>query len=89
LTQFYNRPRERPPETGTTITAVENKGWRMHPQEMIGYALAVVVPAFTIASAWQIANQLWLDYTRVKRALPFFGKRWAQKSGRRPGKTDR
>lgn len=41
-----------------------------------------VVAAFLLADAYTIARELWIDFTRWKRAVPIIGKRWA--AGEKP-----
>ncbi|MFN0058161.1 MAG: hypothetical protein ACKVX7_06855 [Planctomycetota bacterium] len=80
LSNYYNRPREQAAAGPVLTTNEAPKG--MHPQEMAGLAL-LMVTAYSVASGWMIANTLWLDYTRMKRAVPFIGKRWAERSRKR------
>jgi hypothetical protein len=47
---------------------------------------AVIVAAFLLADAYVIARELWIDYTRWKRAVPIIGKRWAAgEKSKKPG----
>jgi len=47
------------------------------PLIFLGIAVTAVA-AFAIADAYVIARELWIDFTRWKRAVPVFGKKWAE-----------
>lgn len=51
----------------------------MHPYQMGGFAL-ILVAAWGMATAWQIANEVWIDWTNAKAAIPVIGKAWAERS---------
>lgn len=66
---------------GPTINAVDD-GLKIHPMFVVGM-ICVVIAAWGLADAWRIANQLWLDWTRAKEAVPVVGKRWAARARRK------
>lgn len=47
------------------------------PLIFLGIAVTAVA-AFAIADAYVIARELWIDFTRWKRAVPIIGKKWAE-----------
>ena len=68
------------PQSTAQLQAVDTPGF--HPLQLLIVAL-LVTAAFLFAEAWRIANLLWLDWTKAKEAVPFIGKRWAERSRRR------
>ncbi|MEZ6183907.1 MAG: hypothetical protein R3F62_02730 [Planctomycetota bacterium] len=55
------------------------KGLEMDWRLMLGI-MSILVAAWFLADAYVMARELWLDWTRVKAAVPLIGKRWAEKS---------
>lgn len=44
---------------------------------MLGGIALIIVAAVLITDAYMIARELWIDFTRWKRAVPLIGKAWA------------
>lgn len=47
---------------------------------LIGAGALILVAAWGLVQCWEIANEVWLDWTKAKEAVPFIGKAWAEKS---------
>ncbi len=75
------RHRNREEQTKTNVDKLESglpKEKRpIDPLIFLGIAVTAVA-AFAIADAYVIARELWIDFTRWKRAVPVFGKKWAE-----------
>lgn len=68
-----------PTDSGPTVTAVNDQALKIHPM-LIVFAILIGITAWGLADAWTIANNLWLDWTRAKEAVPLIGKKWAARS---------
>lgn len=67
----------KPDESKTgTIQRADKPEREIDPLMFVGLG-TVVIAAFLLADAYTIARELWIDYTRWKRAVPIIGKRWA------------
>ena len=44
------------------------------------FLIMVVIAAWGLTNCWTIATRLWIDTIRLKEAVPFFGKKWADKT---------
>lgn len=54
------------------------KGLEMDWRLMLG-VMSILVAAWFLADAYVMARDLWIDWTKVKSAVPVIGKRWAEK----------
>ncbi|MCA8922361.1 MAG: hypothetical protein KDD82_11165 [Planctomycetes bacterium] len=54
--------------------------WRL-----MGGFMAILVAAWFLADAYVMARELWLDWTKLKAAVPVIGKKWAEKSKKKLG----
>jgi hypothetical protein len=52
---------------------------------MLGGIALIIVAAVLITDAYMIARELWIDFTRWKRAVPIIGKKWAARDGAAKG----
>ena len=59
------------------------KGLQIHPLLLLAMAL-VLVAAWFLAEAYVLARELWIDWTKLKAAVPVVGKRWAAKGKEKP-----
>lgn len=51
---------------------------------MLGGIALIIVAAILLTDAYMIARELWIDFTRWKRAVPIIGKKWAARDGAKP-----
>jgi hypothetical protein len=67
-------------ETGASTLQqdVRDKPKREIDPFMFGGIALCVVAAFLLADAYTIARELWIDFSRWKRAVPIIGKKWAE-----------
>jgi hypothetical protein len=73
------KAKERGEEQGPRLqTDPTQKGLQIHPLLLLAMAL-VLVAAWFLAEAYVLARELWIDWTRLKAAVPVVGKRWAAK----------
>lgn len=54
------------------------QGIQVDPLFMLMVAL-ILVAAWCIAESYVLARELWIDWTRLKAAVPVVGKRWAER----------
>ena len=66
-----------------TTDPTDQGGREIDPLLMLGVAL-ILVAAWTIAESYVLARELWLDWTRLKAAVPVIGRRWAEKGKPKP-----
>lgn len=59
--------------------AVNQAKFTMDPL-LIGAGALILVAAWGLVQCWEIANEVWLDWSKAKEAVPFIGKAWAEKS---------
>lgn len=79
LFSMYHSLRNKDIHKEATLQQVNKPTLLMHPYQMGGFGL-ILVGAWGLATAWQIANEVWLDWTKAKAAIPVVGKAWAEKS---------
>lgn len=79
----YNKLKYQPRVTtdGAILESTE-PAQRWHPLQIATFGL-IVIAAWGFADAFMIANQLWLDWSRAKAAVPFIGQKWAARSQRK------
>ncbi|MGE0707185.1 MAG: hypothetical protein AB7N76_16770 [Planctomycetota bacterium] len=65
----------------STIGALQEK--QIDPLYLL-FAVLILVASWFLAEAYGIARELWVDFTPWKRAVPLIGKKWAEKSGKKP-----
>lgn len=73
---------------GPSIRSANQQGLKIHPLQ-IGFFALLLVAAWGVAEAWKIANELWIDWTKAKAAVPVVGKAWAEKSIRAQEELER
>lgn len=78
------RARERGEEQGPRLSDdPSGKGLQIHPLLLLAMAL-VLVAAWFLAEAYVLARELWIDWSKLKAAVPVVGKRWAAKGKEKP-----
>jgi hypothetical protein len=81
LVGIINRraPRE-PGSDGTAAMQVDPRDKAKKEIDPLWYASILLVIGFAVctADAYMIARELWIDFSRWKRAVPIIGKKWAE-----------
>jgi hypothetical protein len=84
----YLKTQKAKPITGPTIQGTNQAKFQLHPLQMLAFAL-VLISAWGIVQCWEIANEVWLDWTKAKAAVPFVGKAWAEKGIKKKEEEER
>jgi hypothetical protein len=68
--------------TGTALKSDErDKATKVDPVFLLGMGFAVIA-AFCLTDAYIIARELWIDFSKWKRAVPVIGNAWADRDKR-------
>lgn len=82
LFHLYRVARMAEPVEGPVMDA--KRGLEMDWRLMTGM-MAILVAAWFLADAYVMARELWLDWTKLKAAVPVIGKKWAEKGKQKLG----
>ena len=63
---------------GPKIQGVNQAKFAIDPLWIL-IGMFILFATIGLAEAWRIANELWIDWSRAKEAVPVVGKAWAEK----------
>jgi hypothetical protein len=84
---IYRDKHRQAPDTAEATLKVDprDKPAREIDPLMLGGIALIIVAAILLTDAYMIARELWIDFTRWKRAVPIIGKKWAARDGQAKG----
>jgi hypothetical protein len=74
-------------QLGPSMVGKKTAAFQLDPLQILAFSM-VFIGAWGLVQCWTIANEVWIDWSKAKEAVPVIGKSWAEKGRKKKAEED-